>query len=278
MLELAERPDGGFAGRSLAFPWPSIYGGQLVAQSIIAAGRRSGGLPTSAQFSFLRAGSVDLPLEFDVLDDLHEPSSHRSGGTTPWDRRIVRIVVQQAGKLIMRAEISVSGESDVVRWSEDEWQSAREVPKGIDVLATRHVWDDVLSVRVVDTNRAGVAEGWIRVRGADAVEPLIGLAQLAFTSDVFATDPVMTSQPELERGEAWDLDRWISTSLDHRLWFHRVGDPSAWYRTHLRCDGVAGGRGLAVGGITDMAGRLVLSVAQEHLVRRRQPVAIGGRR
>jgi len=271
VLDLRPGPVGALVGRSLAFPWPAVYGGQLVAQCVVAAGRLVGGVPCSLHGTFVRAAVHERPLTF-TLDG--EPV--RAGGPGDRPTTIARVQVAQGGEAVFLAATSmVDAPVGEVLVTDDALPTGEDEPAhpgGPDGRAPG-AWDGLLEVRATVDPTPGTADGWIRVPPTGAADPLARLAELAFTTDVFATDPVMTAQPDPASGPPWPLDRWISTSLDHHLWFHRLPVPGAWLRTSLRCDGIAGGRGLATGAVTDPRGRPVVTVAQEHLVRRRGPTA-----
>ncbi|MCP5182181.1 MAG: thioesterase family protein [Pseudomonadales bacterium] len=59
-----------------------------------------------------------------------------------------------------------------------------------------------------------------------------------------------------------------ATSLDHSLWFHREADPADWLLFDQRSPTAADSRGLNLGAMFDGKGRLVLSAAQESMLRR----------
>ena len=64
-----------------------------------------------------------------------------------------------------------------------------------------------------------------------------------------------------------DHDRLMMASLDHAMWFHRPFRADDWLLYDQKSPSVAGSRGFARGSIYTRDGRLVVSVAQEGLVR-----------
>jgi acyl-CoA thioesterase-2 len=60
-------------------------------------------------------------------------------------------------------------------------------------------------------------------------------------------------------------------SIDHALWFHRSFRADEWLLYDVDSPSASGGRGFARGSIYSRDGRLVASVAQEGLMRVRQP-------
>jgi acyl-CoA thioesterase-2 len=59
------------------------------------------------------------------------------------------------------------------------------------------------------------------------------------------------------------------SSLDHAMWFHRPFRADEWFLNTSRSPSATGGRGLITGEFFSADGRLVASVAQEGLFRRR---------
>ncbi len=60
-------------------------------------------------------------------------------------------------------------------------------------------------------------------------------------------------------------------SLDHALWFHRPFRADEWLLYAEDSPSASGGRGFNRGSLFSRDGRLVASVAQEGLIRLRQP-------
>jgi acyl-CoA thioesterase-2 len=60
-----------------------------------------------------------------------------------------------------------------------------------------------------------------------------------------------------------------TASLDHAVWFHRPPRVDDWLFFDQESSWAADGRGLCSGRVFDRAGRLVLTVAQEGMVRTR---------
>jgi acyl-CoA thioesterase II len=69
-------------------------------------------------------------------------------------------------------------------------------------------------------------------------------------------------------GLMWSPDRKLMmASLDHVMWFHRPFRADDWLLYAQTTPASAGGRGLAMGSIFTREGVLVVSVAQEGLIR-----------
>ena len=65
--------------------------------------------------------------------------------------------------------------------------------------------------------------------------------------------------------------RWFAASLDHSIWFHRPVRADVWHLYDFTCHSYTGGRGLTLGHVFTAEGVHMATVAQEVLVRRREP-------
>ncbi|MEQ8232206.1 MAG: acyl-CoA thioesterase II [Gammaproteobacteria bacterium] len=103
---------------------------------------------------------------------------------------------------------------------------------------------------------------WLRTVDALPDEPDLHRAVLAYLSDYGLITTLL--MPQGVRALAENL---FLASLDHAMWFHRPFKMDEWLL--YVCEGVssAGARGLARGSFYDRAGRLVVSVVQEGLIR-----------
>jgi len=101
---------------------------------------------------------------------------------------------------------------------------------------------------------------WIRCRAELGADPTRHLAAAAYASDMTRAAFRPTS-----------LGTWgehLDASLDHAAWFHGVPDMTRWHLFDLHTVVTGGGRSFMRGTLSDDQGRLVLSMAQEILIRR----------
>lgn len=122
-------------------------------------------------------------------------------------------------------------------------------------------WTDTTPAR-------GTVRGWFRVREKLADDPRLHQCALAFASDMGLLGPSVRAIG----GSFGDPELQIA-SLDHALWFHRPFEWNDWFLFVFESLSVAGGRGLSRASIYARAGQLVASVAQEGLMRKRDPLA-----
>ena len=104
---------------------------------------------------------------------------------------------------------------------------------------------------------------WIRSPVTLPDDPLVHAAAVAF-----ACDMTLGWSPWKALGihQVISEQMW-GASLDHSLWFHRAVKADDWMLLHQNSQAVAGGRGLAVGHLFDTEGRLLVTAAQEGLMR-----------
>lgn len=110
----------------------------------------------------------------------------------------------------------------------------------------------------------GPMRGWVRLRKPIPGDPILQRCVLAYCSDMGLLGPSVMAiggnfnDPELQ-----------IASLDHALWFHRPFSWDDWLLFVAESLSVAGGRGLSRGSVYARDGRLVASVAQEAIMRKR---------
>jgi acyl-CoA thioesterase-2 len=105
---------------------------------------------------------------------------------------------------------------------------------------------------------------WFRAVAPAGDDPDVHRAILAYASDMRLLATSM-----LPHGVSWATPGMQTASLDHALWIHQQARVDEWllFATDSPWSGHA--RGFNRGQIFDREGRLVASVAQEGLIRRR---------
>lgn len=262
-----------FVGKSQKQPHGRVFGGQVLAQSVVAAGRTVGGdgppRPIhSLHGYFVRPGDDRHPIRFAV----EKISDGRSFST-----RRVQAIQYGVPILSMIASFQVAADgldhqdsmaaapdpetlpTMAARLAAVDHPMAREFsrPRAIDL---RHVEGDIF-VRP-GTQPAASQSVWLRTVGAIPDDPLLHAAVLAYASDYSLLEPVIR-----RHGLSWSDRRLRPASLDHAMWFHREARADEWVLYTQQSPSAQGGRGLAIGRMFAADGRLVASVAQEGMVR-----------
>lgn len=249
----------------------TIFGGQVLAQALMAAGRTVRNRPVhSLHAYFLRAGNVDSPVEYWV-ENLRDGNSVSS--------RSVRAV--QEGELIFTMQASFhkneSGfehqayeptqvlppETLREQFSDENGNLAREF-KHLGVAPIDFV---PYSREIFDTQASEnySAQFWVRCREDLPADPLVHYCALAFASDLgLLATSLMPHPTSLFKGEVFPA------SMDHSIWFHRPPTFNDWHHYLTDSPWAGGGRGFCRGALYDQQQRLVASVCQEGMIRPRR--------
>ncbi|MGO8832436.1 MAG: acyl-CoA thioesterase [Roseiarcus sp.] len=266
-----------FRGRSPQKGWKRVFGGQVIAQALVAASRTvEGRAPHSLHAYFILPGDPLIPIVFEV-DRIRDGRSFTT-------RRVVAV---QRGKAIFSLSASFQIDEQGVEHSlpmpaapdPDTLPGPLDLLRSVGEAAQQRLqafFDRIrpIEVRPIDLSRyAPGARGrprepkqslWIRISGRLPDDPAVHRAALAFLSDMtlldtaLATHGFSVSDPEFQ-----------VASLDHALWFHRPCRADEWLLYVQDSPNSGGSRALTRGMLYSRAGLLVASVAQEGLVRRR---------
>ncbi len=245
-----------------------VFGGQVASQALMAAGRTvAHGSVHSLHAYFLRPGDPSIPILYEV-DRIRDGKSFTT-------RRVVAI---QHGRAIFNMSASFQ---DHETGPEHQFPVPDVTPpEELDSLPDRLApWREELAdwfarPHPIDQRHIGDlpwkhGEGrepyqrlWIRADGELADDPLLHACVATYASDMSLFDTIL--QPHEVR---WDDPGFMGASLDHCMWFHRPFRADEWLLFDTDSPIAAGARGLARGFLFDRAGRLVVSMVQEGLVR-----------
>ncbi|WP_353111244.1 acyl-CoA thioesterase II [Microbacterium sp.] len=259
-----------FTGVSHPMPTGRIYGGQVLAQSVVAAERT---LPDdralhSMHGYFLRPGDASQGLTISV-DRIHDGRSFSTR----------RAQAYQNGVPIFSMIASFQDEAPGIEHAEpmpvgipapEDLPSDEEVSGGIHPLSQRMLTDRPADVRHVEgpiylaagEERKASQAVWMRMRAPLPDEPGIHRAALAYLSDMTIQESILRAH-----GLAWSLGGMKVASLDHAMWWHRFARVDDWLLYVQTSPNARSGRGLAAGRIYTRDGVLVASIAQEIMIR-----------
>ena len=245
-----------------------VFGGQVAAQALMAAGRTvEVGRPHSLHAYFLRPGDPTVPILYEV-DRIRDGRSFTT-------RRVVAI---QHGRAIFN--MSASFHVDEAGLSHQIPMPDVPPPEELESLLTRlepyrEVMGDWFSRphpieqrhigELPFMHKAGnepVQRLWIRADGTLRDDPVLHAAIAAYASDMSLFDTMLA--PHNVR---WDNPDFMGASLDHCMWFHRPFKVDEWLLYDMDSPTAYGARGLARGFMFASDGELVVSMAQEGLMR-----------
>ena len=225
-----------------------LYGGQVCAQALLAAGRTvdPARQPHSLHAYFLRMGTPALPVEFSVEED-------RDGRS--YSAR--RVTATQGGKVLLTMSLSFTV-PDLAAMDDEQLLVMPDVEPPTDVVRPPMLAEFEQSIpSQTHPLYSYPTRHWLRCTAADLpADPLGDAAVITYLSDLSTGHDALPHSNE--RAQA---------TLDHALWFHRPASPRDWLLVDLNSRGVGAGRGLYTGEVWDSEGTLVASLAQEMLYR-----------
>jgi len=273
LLELEALEVNLFRGLSPHEDRQRVFGGQVAAQALVAAGRTVGeDRPVhSLHAYFLRPGDPNIPIVYDV-DRIRDGKSFTT-------RRVVAI---QHG----RAIFNLAASFQIVENGPDHQMAMPAVP-GPDELPTWQqrvepylerlgpdlaqwlVRERPIDSRPVDdprwldpTPREPQQDVWIKSNGDLPEVPLIHECVVAYASDLTLLDTAM-----FPHAISYQEQQYMIASLDHAMWFHRPFRADDWLLYHQTSPTASRARGLAQGSIFCRDGTLAITVIQEGLIR-----------
>ncbi|MBN9176280.1 MAG: acyl-CoA thioesterase II [Microbacterium sp.] len=255
-----------FTGVSHPMPTGRIFGGQVLAQAIIAADRTTGDdrVPHSMHGYFLRPGDATRGLTLSV-DRIHDGRSFSTRRTQAYQEgvpifsMIASFEHEDPGLDHQAAPpAGITAPEDLVAASSVHPLSRRLLADSpIEVVhAEGGIYDGA------DGEPVAAQNVWMRTRRPIGDDPALHRAVLAYMSDLTIQESVLRAH-----GVAWSHPGLKVASLDHAMWWHRAARVDDWLLYAQESPSARGGRGLATGRIFTREGALVASVAQEIMVR-----------
>ncbi|MGY0486411.1 acyl-CoA thioesterase [Streptomyces sp. WG-D5] len=277
LLDLEQIEEDIFRGQSRSSVVPRVFGGQVAAQALVAAGRT---VPAdrhahSLHAYFLVAGDPGAPIVYTV-DRIRDGRSFTT-------RRVVAV---QHGQPIFHLSASFQTYEDGLEHQADmpaapdpeSLPTAEEMlPRYVDGVLAPDVVQRLLEAReAVDLRYVDAppfafvgdpqpprSQVWFRTRGKLADDPLLHVCLATYVSDMTLLDSVLLAHG---RG-GWAVGDVVGASLDHAMWFHRPFRADEWLLYDQESPSTSGGRGLGQARIYTQDGRLAISVIQEGVVR-----------
>lgn len=258
-----------FTGVSQAMPDGRVYGGQVLAQTVVAASRTlpSQRTPHSMHGYFLRPGDASQGISF-AVDRIHDGRSFSTRRTQAFQAGVPIFSMiasfQDEDPGLEHQAPMPEGYPDPDELPDIEGEIVRAHPEAASVLRdrpvdVRHVPSPIYLEVDEPSPRQAV---WLRVKRALPDDPAIHRAALAYLSDMTIQEPIMRAH-----GVTWSSPRLKVASLDHAMWWHRPARVDEWMLYLQESPSARGGRGLATGRIYSRNGSLIASVAQEVMVR-----------
>ncbi|MBT2387894.1 acyl-CoA thioesterase II [Streptomyces sp. ISL-1] len=276
LLDLERIEQDIFRGLSRSAVVPRVFGGQVAAQALVAAGRTVPEDRTahSLHAYFLRMGDPGAPIVYTV-DRIRDGRSFTT-------RRVVAV---QHGQPIFHLSASFQTYEEGLE-HQAEMPSAPDpetlptaaeiLPRDLDPEVAQRLLEaraavDLRYAEAPPWSTAGQpreprSQVWFRTNGKldGAIdEPLLHVCLATYVSDMTLLDSVLLAHG---RG-GWAVGDVVGASLDHAMWFHRPFRADEWLLYDQESPSASGGRGLGQARIYTQDGRLAITVIQEGVVR-----------
>jgi acyl-CoA thioesterase II len=254
-----------------------IFGGQVIAQSLLAAYETvEDRICHSLHCYFIRPGDPRIPILFEV-------DRSRDGGTFT-TRRVIAV---QNGKQIFNLaasfqvdekgfehqspmpsvpgpesfEAEADAQKKAMEGAPEEMRKMMSRPRPIEMRGR-----DAFGFSRKPKPTEPTSDVWMRATAEIGDEARMHQVILAYASDMNLLSTAMRPH-----GVAWQTPGLQSASLDHAMWFHKPSNFNDWHLYSQDSPSASGGRGFVRGQIFDAKGELVASVAQEGLMRMKTP-------
>lgn len=237
-----------------------LYGGQIMAQALMAGGRTvSEELRVhSLHGYFLRPGDPKVPAVIRV----ERARDGRSFATR-------RILVTQRGEAIFNMEASFQIQEPGLEHQAQKPElvppPTEKIPPGLldaPFVTWRHEFRRLQS----ESPQPPEQFVWFAPTGQVPDDPLMAACLL-----VFESDNVLIGTARLPHRGSFKREHMQVASLDHAMWFHRRLDLNQWLLYAIDSPSASHARGFARGNIFTEGGDLIASTVQEGLIRVRNP-------
>lgn len=277
LLDLEEIEVGLFRGRNPLTDRQRAFGGQVLAQSLMAVGRTvPDDRPVHSMHAyFLRPGRTDKPMIFDV-EKLRDGRSFSAR----------RVLARQDGEVVLGLTASFHVHEQGLEHQDAMPQvpSAEDCPRMSDVMSTfsgapAQFWEEQwggYDVRWVGSSGAdgaipatvhgAHARIWVRASGQLPDDFHLHAAVLAYLSDL-----TLLGVSTVPHAPVFDERQFRAASIDHAMWFHRPVRADQWWLYDQVSPMAINARGYSTSRIFQK-GLMVASATQEGLIR---PVSQG---
>lgn len=271
-------------GESLYFPTGRVYGGQVIAQSVMAAAAsvETNRLPNSIHGYFITAGDIHQDVHFDV-ERLRDGRS--------FSARRVNVTQDKGAILTAIASFQVQGQPGITfaDTMPSNVPDPESLPSAKDLMAPyaqystfanyyvnqspfdiRHVENTVMlgSDATATAHDTGHQMVWMHADGSVDAPQVVHRALLALGCDQIMMEPVVR-----RAGLSFMTKGMSYATIDHSMWWYENIDMSQWHLYVQDTPVAAHGRGLTHAKVFTTDGRLVAAMAQEAMVRVPEPEA-----
>ncbi len=271
VLHLDRLDENTFVGAHPSKNPPRTFGGQMMAQAFVAAGRTLARQlpPGSISAHFIAGGDPARDLEFHVVRLRDERRfANRRVDVMQGDQLLTTAMVSfvDGGRGLEHAidmpdvpePLSLPTIDDLLSGYEDK------VPHFVEALRPIE-WRYTNDPAWVMRDKGGRLEHnrvWLKADGPMPEDPLMHNAALLYSSDTTVLDSIITTH-----GLSWGYDRIFAATVNHSVWFHRPIRFDRWVLYATTSPVAADSRGLGTGHFYDQTGQMVATVVQEGIIK-----------
>lgn len=275
LLDLETIEAGLFRGPSHNIVGKNVFGGQVLGQALMAAGRTvDGRLAHSLHGYFLRAGDTTAPIVYQV-EKIRDGKSFATRNVKAIQHGEIIFIMSASfaipeDGLEHQSEMpAVEGPDGVLSETELRQKVAPMIPEKIRDAFARERPIEIRPINPVNPFAPVKQEArryhWMRAQSRLPDDPLLHQCVLAFASDFALMGTAM-----LPHGVSFMQNNMQAASIDHSMWFHRPFRVDEWLLYDMDAPNASSSRGMNRGLIYSQDGRLVASTAQEGLMRLRE--------
>jgi acyl-CoA thioesterase II len=275
ILDLTRTGQNTFTGESLPIGNPSTFGGQFIAQSLVAAGSSiTDKTLHSLHSTFLLPGKPEEPVTYTVTTVFKGKRFEKN-----------RVAASQNGTILFTLTASYQTEEEGFTHQNPVMP---EVPSPEDLLSdfdlrerlkgkvAENILHRMNTGRAIlfrpaeagtlyhDTPEKPVRNVWFKPAGTITGGQEMHRIILAYSSDFW-----LVSTALLPHGKSFYSENITVASLDHAMWLHQDVDFNDWLLYSMESPRASGGRGLNRGYFFNRAGELVATVMQEGMIKYR---------
>lgn len=275
LLQLERIEENIFRGQNYQAPWKRVFGGQVLAQSLHAAYQTvpDDRFAHSMHAYFILSGDINVPIIYDV-------DRSRDGGSFT-TRRVTAI---QKGRPIF-----VMASSFQLQQEGMEHQISMPNVPPPEVLLPDHKLAEAYKEEMPEVYRRYQLPRPIEFRPVEKFDPRKPKKQRPFRHVwikakgnlpdnkrlhqqilCYASDYNLLGTAMLPHQHVINSSEVFFASLDHAMWFHRDFRMDEWLLYALDSPSASNARGFTRGNIFSQDGRLVASVVQEGLMRKKR--------
>jgi acyl-CoA thioesterase II len=251
------------------------FGGAVVAQALLAAVRTvpAGRTAHSLHAYFLRVGDASAPTEL-AVDHVRDGGSYstRRVSAEQDGRAILELTasfsVPEVGFVHQVPRLDAPAPESLITVEQAAVALQGPVREWFDGFTRRHPFDVRFDGELprIAAGRGEPAEPrqrfWLRALESLPDEPSVHTAALAYVSDMLLLSTSLAPHARTVGGPGL-----AAASLDHAVWFHRPARVDEWLCYEQESTWAASGRALMHGRLFDRTGQLVMTVAQEGMIR-----------